>query len=132
MYIFGTIFLDSLDFTTSPRNTTIVEFMTASLQCAVSSTLPNVSIEWWFTSPGNNQPQLVADNLGARVSGYSVEVSTCNLTLVVQNARFAIHQGTYTCRVQSRNVTAEESAVLTVMCKYCILVIIPSKVIIGH
>ena len=102
--------------TIQPSNATVAESMLASFQCVVVSSLPELIIEWWFTQPGNEQqPMLVADQRGSKLADYSVQASTFNVTLIILNASSAFHQGTYTCRVQSSNITAEESAVLTIL-----------------
>ena len=75
-------------------------------------------MEWWFAHHGNRQqPELVADERGTRIPGYTVQASTCNLTLVIPSVEFAQHEGNFICRVQSSGITVEESAVLTVLRK---------------
>ncbi len=111
--------LPMIEFATQPMNVTVNESMMATFQCAISSPSPaSVAIQWWFTSPRSQQRQLVADQQGSRVAGYSiVQGNAGNLTLVVQNVHSTQNQAMYTCRVQSPSMTREASAILLVLCK---------------
>ena len=92
--------------------------MTATFQCILTPPA-NVRIEWWFTPHGSQRRVLVADQHGATVANYTiVQGHTGSLTLVIQNVRYPNNWGTYTCSAQTSSMTREESAILTVLCKF--------------
>ena len=107
----------SLAITTPPANTSVPESTSAQLHCVVTSTSVPI-IQWWFTPHGSLQPQLVANQLGTMLPGYSVQSSaTSSLTLIVQNVQFHQNHGKYTCRASVGNLVESASANLNVLCK---------------
>ena len=99
---------------TPPVNTSVVEFMNASFDCAVTSIAPT-NIEWWFTPSGSQQEQLVANQTGPQRPNYSIASSSNSLSLMIVNVRYLEHHGKYTCRSSLNDFMA--SAYLNVLCK---------------
>ena len=111
--------MGTLDVSVSPASISVIESSSVLINCAVSSTT-QPTMEWWFTPTGAQQPLLVANQLGAQLPGYSIQVGIKRLSLLIEHAQFERSNGEYVCRAFVDGLMETASAHLNVLRKlYC-------------